>query len=59
MLRLFVHRVRDSDALIRKDCLGELGVWAKKYGEMFIDNQHLSYFARGCNDPVSCQSLVD
>ena len=54
---MFVHRVRDLDPLIRAECLRELGVWAKKYGEMYIGNKHLSYFSRGCNDPASLLDL--
>lgn len=50
---MFVHRVRDADPAIRTECLRELGVWAKKYGQMYIDIQYLNYFTRGCNDPVS------
>ena len=50
---MFVHRVRDADPAIRTDCLKELGVWVKKYPEMYIATAYLTYFTRGCNDPVS------
>ena len=50
---VFVHRVRDSDANIRTDCLKELGVWIEAYPSQFGDDQYLGYFIRGCNDPVS------
>lgn len=56
---VFVHRVRDSDAAIRTDCLKELGVWVKAYPEKFVDRQYLNYFSRGCNDPVSSRAFVD
>ena len=49
--------MRDADPAIRTDCLRELGVWVKKYGEVFVDTGYLTYFARGCNDPVSCADI--
>lgn len=51
---MFVHRVRDSDAAIRQDCLKELGVWVRTYSEKFMTGAFLVYFSRGCNDPVRC-----
>ncbi len=51
--RMVIHRVRDADPAIRTDCLKELGVWVKKYPEKYIATTYLTYFSRGCNDPVS------
>ncbi|WVQ85787.1 hypothetical protein IAT38_007954 [Cryptococcus sp. DSM 104549] len=47
---MFVHRVRDADPAIRTDCFRELGVWAKKYPEFYMDSTYLTYFAIGCGD---------
>ncbi|ORX41194.1 STAG domain-domain-containing protein [Kockovaella imperatae] len=48
---LFVHRVRDADPAIRKDCLRELGVWIKKYEEFYVTRTHLQYLSKSLNDP--------
>ncbi|KAI9003378.1 hypothetical protein DFJ74DRAFT_436159 [Hyaloraphidium curvatum] len=40
---VFVHRYRDVDALIRSDCIRELGAWIKTYPETFLDAQYLRY----------------
>lgn len=63
---VFVHRVRDIAAPIRMDCQRELGEWFKKYGDVFIGSQVMSYVMKGCNDPVchmaqreGCSSLQD
>lgn len=53
-----MHRVRDADPAIRMDCLRELGVWVKKYPEMYAATTYLAYFTRGCNDPVSVLHLA-
>jgi cohesin complex subunit SA-1/2 len=50
---LFVHRVRDADPNIRTDCLKELGVWVRKYPDLYTGNSFLQYLSRGTNDPVS------
>lgn len=50
--RLFVHRVRDADPNIRTDCLKELGIWVKKYPDLYTGNSFLQYLSRGTNDPV-------
>ena len=54
--RLFVHRVRDADPNIRTDCLKELGVWVRKYPDLYTGNSFLQYLSRGTNDPV-CHPL--
>lgn len=46
-----MHRVRDADPAIRTDCIRELGVWVKRYPEMFLRTSVFSHFARGSNDP--------
>lgn len=48
---VFVNRVRDADPIIRADCLHELGVWVKKFPEMYVSATYLNYFIRGSNDP--------
>ncbi|KAL1409808.1 cohesin complex subunit [Vanrija albida] len=48
---MFVHRVRDADPAIRTDCIRELGVWVKTYGEKYVSTSYLNYFVRGSNDP--------
>jgi len=50
--RLFVHRVRDADPNIRTDCLKELGVWVRKYPDLYTSNSFLQYLSRGTHDPV-------
>ncbi|KAJ3225286.1 hypothetical protein HK099_007021 [Clydaea vesicula] len=40
---VFIHRYRDSDPVIRQECVKELGVWIKTYPEMYLDPQYLRY----------------
>ncbi|KAK6195975.1 hypothetical protein SNE40_001290 [Patella caerulea] len=40
---VFVHRYRDTQPEIRKICMGEIGVWMKKYPNMFLDDSYLKY----------------
>jgi cohesin complex subunit SA-1/2 len=57
---VFVHRVRDTDPAIRTDCIRELGVWAKRYPEMYMKNTFHSHFFRSTNDndgPVRLETM--
>ncbi|XP_074657928.1 cohesin subunit SA-2-like isoform X2 [Tubulanus polymorphus] len=40
---VFVHRYRDSIGEIRSICMAEIGVWMKKYPNMFLDDGYLKY----------------
>jgi cohesin complex subunit SA-1/2 len=37
--------------------LKELGVWIETYPSLYGDEVYLGYFIRGCNDPVSAESM--
>ncbi|XP_076097858.1 cohesin subunit SA-2-like isoform X2 [Mytilus galloprovincialis] len=40
---VFVHRYRDTQPEIRSICMTEIGVWMKKYPNMFLDDAYLKY----------------
>ena len=40
---VFIHRYRDVDPLIRRDCVAALGDWIITIPETFFDGQHLRY----------------
>ena len=40
---VFVHRCRDAQPEIRSICMAEIGVWRKKYPNMFLDDSYLKY----------------
>ncbi|KAJ8310918.1 hypothetical protein KUTeg_012783 [Tegillarca granosa] len=40
---VFVHRYRDTQPEIRSICMAEIGVWMKKYPNMFLDDSYLKY----------------
>ncbi|XP_064615065.1 cohesin subunit SA-2-like [Liolophura sinensis] len=40
---VFVHRYRDTQPEIRGICMAEIGVWMKKYPNMFLDDAYLKY----------------
>ncbi|KAL5005539.1 hypothetical protein ScPMuIL_018995 [Solemya velum] len=40
---VFVHRYRDTQPEIRAICMTEIGVWMKKYPNMFLDDRYLKY----------------
>ncbi|TPX76533.1 hypothetical protein CcCBS67573_g02202 [Chytriomyces confervae] len=40
---VFVHRYRDTDAVIRTECIKELGVWIKKFPDLYLDASYLRY----------------
>jgi hypothetical protein len=49
---VFVHRYRDTDPLIRADCIHELGIWISKCPDIFLDSQYLRYLGWMLNDKV-------
>jgi len=57
---MFVHRVRDTDPAIRTDCIRELGVWVKRFPEMYMKSPTFSHFMRSTNDndgPVRLETM--
>lgn len=40
---IFIHRYRDIDANIRRDCVGALGDWIAILPDQFFDGNHLRY----------------
>lgn len=40
---VFVHRYRDVDPKIRKECVSSLGYWILTYRQMFLEGQYLRY----------------
>ncbi|KAI0463745.1 hypothetical protein LJB42_002750 [Komagataella kurtzmanii] len=40
----FIHRYRDVDPKIRKECMSALGLWIDIYPEFFFENTYLRYF---------------
>ncbi len=51
--RVFVHRYRDSDHLIRADCLHHLGDFMDKYPDRFVAIKYVHYVDWALTDPVS------
>ncbi|XP_052800827.1 cohesin subunit SA-2-like isoform X2 [Mya arenaria] len=49
---VFVHRYRDTQAEIRSICMKEIGVWMKKYPNMFLDDGYLKYVGWTLYDKV-------
>ena len=50
---IFVHRYRDSDVLIRQECIKELGVWIVTCPDPFLDSQYLRYLGWNLSDKFS------
>jgi len=49
---VFVHRYRDTQPEIRSICMAEIGVWMKKYPNMFLDDSYLKYVGWTLYDKV-------
>lgn len=49
---VFVHRYRDTQPDIRSICMKEIGVWMKKYPNMFLDDGYLKYVGWTLYDKV-------
>ncbi|CAG8610701.1 5394_t:CDS:10, partial [Ambispora leptoticha] len=47
---VFVHRYRDVEAMIRAECIKELGLWISKYPELFLDDTYLRYIGWQLSD---------
>jgi hypothetical protein len=50
---VFAHRYRDVDAIIRSDCIRELGYWVKTYHETFLEPHYLRYCGWMLSDKVA------
>jgi cohesin complex subunit SA-1/2 len=57
MISVFVHRYRDSEPLIRKDCVAELGAWIKALPETYLDPQYLRYVGWLLSDKIASVRL--
>ncbi|XP_013381266.1 cohesin subunit SA-1-like isoform X1 [Lingula anatina] len=49
---VFVHRYRDTQPEIRTICMQEIGVWMRKYPNMFLDDSYLKYVGWTLYDKV-------
>lgn len=49
---VFVHRYRDSDPIIRMECIRELGIWILKFPDSYLDPQYLRYLGWMLSDKV-------
>ncbi|ORZ35892.1 hypothetical protein BCR44DRAFT_171775 [Catenaria anguillulae PL171] len=47
---IFVHRYRDVDAAIRKECMRALATWVERVPDRFLDPTYLRYFGWLLND---------
>ncbi|TPX56362.1 hypothetical protein PhCBS80983_g04598 [Powellomyces hirtus] len=54
---VFVHRYRDSDPVIRTECLGELGMWILKFPEIYLDPSYLRYLGWMLSDKIATVRL--
>lgn len=50
---VFIHRYRDLDAAIRRDCVSALGDWIIIMPSLFFDGQHLRYLGWMLSDTTS------
>ncbi|TKA76710.1 hypothetical protein B0A55_03932 [Friedmanniomyces simplex] len=50
---VFIHRYRDVDPIIRRDCVAALGDWITTMPDMFFDGQHLRYLGWVLSDTAS------
>ena len=50
---VFVHRYRDIDQHIRRDCVSALGDWVMTLPSMFFNSAHLRYLGWILSDPVA------
>ncbi|RMY68916.1 hypothetical protein D0863_06796 [Hortaea werneckii] len=54
---VFIHRYRDVDPLIRRDCMVALGDWIATMPDTFFDGQHLRYLGWVLSDTSSATRL--
>jgi cohesin complex subunit SA-1/2 len=50
---VFVHRYRDSDPIIRADCVAALGVWSVRYSAHFLEGSNLRYLGWVLSDKAT------
>ena len=50
---VFVHRYRDSDPIIRADCVAALGVWSVRYSSYFLEGSNLRYLGWVLSDKAT------
>ncbi|KAG9307285.1 hypothetical protein G9A89_017113 [Geosiphon pyriformis] len=50
---VFVHRYRDVEAILRAECIKELGHWVSKYDDFFLEDQYLRYLGWQLSDKSS------
>lgn len=50
---VFIHRYRDVDPAIRKDCMTALGDWIMILPDVYFDGQHLRYLGWVLSDTVA------
>ena len=50
---VFIHRYRDVDPVIRRECANGLGDWIMALPHMFFDGQHLRYLGWVLSDAAS------
>ena len=57
---VFIHRYRDIDPVIRKECAGALGDWIMALPHMFFDGQHLRYLGWVLSDsaPITRAEII-
>lgn len=56
--RVFVHRCRDVEAIIRTECIKHLGEWMEQYPSYFLDNNYLRYIGWLLNDKVNLTVII-
>jgi len=57
---LFIHRYRDVDPLIRRDCINALGDWIITMPDVFFDGGHLRYMGWVLSDtsPITRAEVI-
>ncbi|CAK4030035.1 Cohesin subunit psc3 [Lecanosticta acicola] len=56
---VFIHRYRDVDPLIRRDCVEALGDWILSLPDEFFDGHHLRYLGWQLSDENAAVRLED
>lgn len=56
---VFIHRYRDVDPLIRRDCVEALGDWIITLPDVFFDGNHLRYLGWQLSDENAAVRLED
>ncbi|KAF6006855.1 hypothetical protein HII12_004779 [Brettanomyces bruxellensis] len=53
----FVHRYKDTNPQLRKECIANLGIWVKELPELFFKPVYLRYFGWLLTDPKASVRL--